>query len=131
VAVTAQVYAVPFVSPKTVIGLADAAAIIAPGLHVVLYVVIADPPVATGVAKLTATDLFPAVAVAAVGAAGGVARERALGSGRPPLLVGVRLTGPTALGVRVNDCAAAELLNVSTRAPENPPPDTVMVTVPL
>ncbi len=66
-------YAVPFVSPKTVIGLAVPVTVTAPGLHVVLYVVIADPPVATGVVKLTATNPFPAVAVAVVGFAGGVA----------------------------------------------------------
>ena len=48
-----------------------------------------------------------------------------------PLLVGVRVTGPTAVGVTVNVCAAAELLNVSTTGVDNPPPDGVMVMVPL
>jgi len=67
------VYAVPFVSPDTVIGLDDPVPVTAPGLHVARYVVIADPPVAPGVVKLTAADPFPAVAVPMAGAAGGVA----------------------------------------------------------
>jgi len=46
-------------------------------------------------------------------------------------LVGVSATGPTAVGVTVNVCAAAELLNVSTKGVANPPPDGVTVTVPL
>jgi hypothetical protein len=35
------------------------------------------------------------------------------------------------VGLTVNVCAAAELLNVSTIAVDKPPPDGVMVTVPL
>ena len=41
------------------------------------------------------------------------------------------VTGPTAVGVMVNVCAAAELLNVSTTGLDNPPPDGVIVMVPL
>ena len=73
VAVTEQVYAVPFVSPETVIGLADPTPVTAPGLQVAVYVVIADPPVASGGVKLTAADPPPAVAVPTAGAAGRVA----------------------------------------------------------
>jgi hypothetical protein len=35
------------------------------------------------------------------------------------------------VGLTVNVCAAAGLLNVSTIAVDKPPPDGVMVTVPL
>jgi hypothetical protein len=48
-----------------------------------------------------------------------------------PLLLGVSVTGPTAVGVMVNVCDAAELLNVSTLAVDRPPPDGVIVIVPL
>jgi hypothetical protein len=48
-----------------------------------------------------------------------------------PLLVGVSVTGPAAVGVTVNVCAAAELLNVSVMGTLNPPPDGVMVIVPV
>jgi hypothetical protein len=50
---------------------------------------------------------------------------------REPLLLGVSVTGPTAVGVMVNVCDAAELLNVSTIAVDRPPPDGVIVIVPL
>ena len=55
----------------------------------------------------------------------------AAGLDSEPLLAGVKLTGPTAVGVTVNVCAATELLNVSTTGVDNPPPDGVTVTVPL
>jgi hypothetical protein len=35
------------------------------------------------------------------------------------------------VGVMVNVCGTAELLNVSTTGADNPPPDGVTVTVPL
>ena len=73
VAVTEQVYAVPFVSPETVIGLVDPVPVTAPGLHVARYVVIADPPVDPGAVKLTEAAPFPAVAAPMAGAEGGVA----------------------------------------------------------
>ncbi len=41
------------------------------------------------------------------------------------------MTGPTAVGAMVNVCAAAELLNVRTIAVDSPPPEGVMVIVPL
>ena len=46
------------------------------------------------------------------------------------MLVGVNVTGPTAVGVMVNVCAAA-LLNVSTIGVDSPPPDGVIVIVPV
>jgi hypothetical protein len=55
----------------------------------------------------------------------------AVGFDSEPLLVGVSVTGPTAVGVTVKVCATDELLNVSTTAADNPPPDGVTVTVPL
>ena len=55
----------------------------------------------------------------------------AVGFDSEPLLAGVKLTGPTAVGVTVNVCAAAELLNVSTTGVDKPPPDGVMVMVPV
>jgi hypothetical protein len=46
-------------------------------------------------------------------------------------LVGVSVTGPTAEGVTVNVWGTDELTNVSTIAVDKPPPDGVIVTVPL
>ena len=74
---------------------------------------------------------LPAVAVPIVGAPGGVAYVRAGGLVSEPLLLGVSVTGPTAVGVMVNVCDAAELLNVSVIGVDRPPPDGVMVIVPL
>ena len=48
-----------------------------------------------------------------------------------PLLVGVSVTGPTAVGVMVNVCAVDELENVSTVAVDNPPPLGVIVIIPV
>ena len=45
--------------------------------------------------------------------------------------MGVSVTGPTAVGVMVNVCAVDELLKVSTVALDNPPPDGVIVIVPV
>ena len=47
------------------------------------------------------------------------------------MLVGVSVTGPTAVGVMVNVCAAAELLNVSATGVETQPPEGVRVMVPV
>jgi hypothetical protein len=49
------------------------------------------------------------------------------------LLLGVSVTGPTAVGVKVTFCAADEALKVSTCALDavNPPPEGVIVMVPL
>jgi hypothetical protein len=74
---------------------------------------------------------LPAVAVPIVGAPGGVAYVRAAGLVSEPLLLGVSVTGPTAVGVIVNVCGAAELLYVSVIGVDKPPPDGVIVIVPL
>ena len=60
VAVTVKVYAVPLVSPVTVIGDEAPVAVRPPGEEVTVYPVIADPPVFTGAVKLTvALPLLP------------------------------------------------------------------------
>ena len=46
-------------------------------------------------------------------------------------MVGVNVTGPTANGVMVNVCAVEEFVNVSTVAVESPPPEGVIVIVPV
>jgi hypothetical protein len=53
VAATVKVYAVPFVSPATTIGLAVPVAVTPPGEAVTVYEAIAAPPLETGAAKLT------------------------------------------------------------------------------
>jgi hypothetical protein len=55
------------------------------------------------------------------------------GSVRPPLLVHVIVTVPTAVGVQLKFCGAEELDHVCViaSAPESPPPDGVPVMVPL
>jgi ABC-type uncharacterized transport system permease subunit len=53
VAVTVKVYAVPLVSPVTVIGLAEPAPVKPPGLEVTVYPVIAEPPLLTGAVNVT------------------------------------------------------------------------------
>jgi len=93
--------------------------------------VIADPPVLPGAVNATVICPLPAVADPIVGAPGGVAYVRAAGFVSDPPLLGVSVTGPTAVGVIVNVCEAAELLNVSTIAMDTPPPDGVIVIVPL
>jgi hypothetical protein len=54
----------------------------------------------------------------------------AAGFERAPHLLGVRVSGPTAVAVTVNVCGDEELLNVSTVGDDNPPPDGVIVMVP-
>jgi hypothetical protein len=73
VAFTVKVYAVPFVSPVTVIGLDAPVAVMLPGLEVTVYEVIGLPPFEAGGVKLTVACWLPAVAVTAVGAPGTVA----------------------------------------------------------
>ena len=63
VACTVNVYAVPLVSPTTVIGLAPPVAVIPPGLDVTLYDVIALPPFEAGGVKLTVACALPAVEI--------------------------------------------------------------------
>nr|WP_263864072.1 hypothetical protein [Paenibacillus lycopersici] len=71
VAVTWNVYAVPFVNPVTVIGLAVVlVSVTFPGLDVTVYSVIALPPSLAGAVKLTVAVPFPAIAVTPVGAPG-------------------------------------------------------------
>lgn len=60
-----------------------------------------------------------------------MAYVRAAGLASEPLLLGVSVTGPTAVGVIVNVWGTAELLNVSVIAVDTPPPDGVIVMVPL
>jgi hypothetical protein len=46
-------------------------------------------------------------------------------------LDGVSVTGPRAVGVMVNVCGEEELLNANTIGVETPPPDGVIVMVPV
>ena len=85
----------------------------------------------TGGVNATEACALPGVAVPIVGAPGGVAYVRADGLVSEPLLLGVSVTGPTAVGVIVNVCAVAELLKVSVIAVDRPPPEGVIVMVPL
>jgi hypothetical protein len=55
VAVTVNVYAVPFDNPVTTIGLAAPVAVAPPGEAVTVYEVIAAPPFEAGGVKLTVT----------------------------------------------------------------------------
>jgi len=73
VAVTVNVYEVPFVSPVTVIGLDEPVAVMLEGFEVTEYDVTELPPLEAGGAKLTVACELPAVAVAPVGAPGAVA----------------------------------------------------------
>ena len=77
------------------------------------------------------TCALPAVADPIVGAPGGVAYVRAAGFVSVPLLLGVSVTGPSAVGVIVKVCGTAELVNVRMIAVDTPPPDGVIVMVPL
>ena len=72
VAWTVKVYAVPFVKPVTVNGLAPPVAVKPPGLDVTVYPVIGLPPSEAGAVKSTVACVFPAVAVPIVGASGTV-----------------------------------------------------------
>jgi hypothetical protein len=72
VAITVKVYAVPLVSPVTVIGLVEPVPVILPGFEVTVYPVIADPPLLAGAVNATIACALPAVAVPIVGAPGPV-----------------------------------------------------------
>ena len=71
VAVTVNVYEVPFVKPPTVSGLDPPLAVKPPGLDVAVKLVMGDPPLLLAV-KVTEAWALPAVAVPMVGAAGTV-----------------------------------------------------------
>ena len=55
----------------------------------------------------------------------------AAGFDSEPLLAGVSVTGPVAVGVMVNVCAVDEVLNVRVMGALNPPPLGVMVMAPV
>ena len=71
VACTVNVYAVPFVRPVTVQGLAEHDTD-PPGEPVTVNAVIVEPPLLTGGVKLTTAELFPATADTPVGGPGTV-----------------------------------------------------------
>ena len=73
VAMTVKVYAVPLVSPVTVIGDDAPVAVRPPGEEVTVYPVIADPPVFVGAVKLTVALPLLTVALIPVGAPGALA----------------------------------------------------------
>jgi hypothetical protein len=68
VAVTVNVYAVPFVNPVTTIGEDEPVAVIPPGLAVTVYPVIVKPPLSFGAVNATEACAFPPVATTLVGA---------------------------------------------------------------
>ena len=72
VAVTVMVYAVPLVSPVTVIGDDAPVAVRPPGEEVTVYPVITDPPVFTGAVKLTVALPLLTVAEILVGTPGAI-----------------------------------------------------------
>jgi hypothetical protein len=76
VAVTVNVYDMPFVSSVTTQALLDVVHVKPPGVEVAIYDVIADPPLLAGVTQRTATRVSPAVALTDKGAVGTVAAER-------------------------------------------------------
>jgi hypothetical protein len=93
VAVTVNVYAVPFVSPVTVIGLAEPDAVAPPGEAVTVYELIAEPLV-EGAVKLTVACRSPPLAETPVGVpgtwgAGVTALDAAEAEPVPALLVAV------------------------------------------
>ena len=53
------------------------------------------------------------------------------GLANAPLLLTVRITGPTVTGVMVNVCGVDEFVKVSVVPSKSPPPDGVMTMVPL
>jgi hypothetical protein len=72
VATTVKVYAVPLVSPVTVIGEEAPDAVRPPGEEVTVYPVIADPPVLVGAVKLTVALPLLTVAEMLVGTPGAI-----------------------------------------------------------
>jgi hypothetical protein len=72
VAVTVNVYEVPFVRPLTVMGEAEPVPVTPPGLDVTVYPVIGRFPSLAGAVKVTEAEAKLAVAVPMVGAPGTV-----------------------------------------------------------
>ena len=127
-------YEVPLVSPVTVRGEDGPVAVRLPGVEVTVYAVIAEPPFDVGATKDTDAWALPPVAVMDVGAEGTteVAPYASTdGFASPPLFDGVSVIVPDVVGVIVNVCATLELVNVFTIDVESPPPDGVMVIVPV
>jgi hypothetical protein len=89
VANTVKVYAVPLVSPVTVIGLAVPIAVILPGVEVTVYPVIPEP---AGAVKVIVAWAFPAVATTFVGAASWVVNVSSFPYAVPALFVAYALT---------------------------------------
>jgi hypothetical protein len=50
---------------------------------------------------------------------------------KPPLLVGVNVTGPFETGVMVNVCGTTEFAKLNTSGALSPPPAGVIVMVPV
>ena len=69
-ATTLKVYAVPFVSPVTTIGLDEPVPVNPLGEDVTVYPVIAAPPFETGAVNETVANVAPDVALTPVGAPG-------------------------------------------------------------
>jgi len=97
VAITVNVYAVPFARPFTVIEVQGAVhvPVIAEGDEVAVKRVIADPPLDAGAVNVTVACALPAVAVPMVGAPGTVSGvtllDAADGAPTPTALVAVTL----------------------------------------
>jgi hypothetical protein len=94
VAVTEQLYAVPLLSPVTVIGLEAPVAVrvVPPPVHDAVYPLIAAPPSDQGAVKATVALPLPAVAVPMVGAPGGVGVELPPPPPPPPQAASVEKT---------------------------------------
>jgi hypothetical protein len=114
VAVTVNVYAVPFVRPVTVIGDEPPVAVNPPVFELTVYNVIPEPPLLAGALKETVAWPFPGVAVTPVGAPGTVA-------GTTELLVPEEVLVPTELlAVTVNVYVVPFVSPVTTSG--EPPP---------
>jgi hypothetical protein len=90
VAITVKVYAVPLVSPVTIIGLAVPVPVILPGVEVTVYPVIPEPP--DGAVKVSVAWAFPAVATTLVGAPNTVVNVISFPYAVPALFVAYALT---------------------------------------
>jgi hypothetical protein len=113
VAVTVNVYVVPFVSPKTVIGDEPPVAV-CPPLEVTVYEVIADPPFETGAENETVASPSPRTAVTLVGASGVVA-------GVTELLATEAVLVPTALVAVTVNVYVVPFVNPKTVIGDEPP----------
>jgi hypothetical protein len=90
VAITVKVYAVPLVSPVTVMGLAEPFAVILPGVEVTVYPVTTAPP--PGAVKVTVACALPAAATTFVGANSAVVNVISFPYAVPALFVAYALT---------------------------------------